>query len=342
MEPIDIVLPWVDDTDPEWKNEREKYLTSFRESPKNLAHYFRDWDTLRYVFRGIENNMPWIRHVHFITCGHLPLWLNKTHKKIKIHNHKDYFSPEATLPIFSSHPIEMNLNNIPGLAEKFIYFNDDTIAVKKVTPDRFFRDNKLVDYLVLDIPRYGWLYDHIRIKDSYGYICKNDIELVNGKYPLRKLAKEKPELFFDDSYPATDRLRNKVFTALNYYKWIKINHNPQAYLLSSVKQCVNDFKDKIDQTSKNRFRTSDDVNQYLYRFYNLFRGNFIPHYFNDDFCVVLSSVERYKRERENLFAKTFICVNDSPFLKADEYPELKELVDRDLARLFPEKSDFEI
>lgn len=342
MEQIDIVLPWVDDTDPKWKKEREKYMTSFIESRKNLAHYFRDWDTLRYVFRSIEKNMPWVRYVHFITCGHLPSWLNRNHPKIRIHSHEEYFSKESLLPTFSSHPIEVNIHNIPGLAEKFIYFNDDTLAIKEVTPERFFQDHKLVDYLVLDLPRYGWIYDHIRIKDTYGYICKNDIELVNEKYPLCNLARQKPELFLDDSYPYTDRLRNKIFTALHYYKWIKINHNPQAFLLSSVKECVNDFKDKIDQTSKNRFRTSDDVNQYIYRFYNLFRGNFIPHYFNDDFCVVLSSVERYKRERENLFRKTFICLNDSPFLREDEYPALKKLVDRDLASSFPEKSDFEI
>ncbi|MDE6810484.1 MAG: Stealth CR1 domain-containing protein [Muribaculaceae bacterium] len=342
MEEIDIVLPWVDDTDPEWKLEREKYISSFTEKRKNLAHYFRDWDTLRYVFRGIEKNMPWIRYVHFITCGHLPSWLNSEHPQIKIHIHKDFFSRESVLPTFSSHPIEMNLSYIPDLAEKFVYFNDDTLVVKKITPERFFRDNRLVDYLVLDLPRYGWIYDHIRIKDSYGYICKNDIDLVNEKYPLCNLAKQKPGLFFDESYSRADRLRNKVFTTLNYYKWIKLNHNPQAFLLSSVNECVDDFKDKIDQTSKNRFRTSDDVNQYLYRFYNLFRGNFIPHYFNDDFCLVLSSVKRYKRERENLFRKTFICVNDSPFLEADEYPELKELVDKDLSNLFPSKSSFEV
>lgn len=342
MKPIDIVLPWVDDTDAVWKKEREKYMGSFKESRENLAHYFRDWDTLRYVFRSIEKNMPWVRYVHFITCGHLPFWLNMNHPKIKIHNHNDFFSTDSALPTFSSHPIEMNLHNIPGLAERFIYFNDDTLVTKEVGPERFFNGNQTIDYLVLDIPRYGWLYDHLRIKDVYGYICKNDIEILNKRYPLSKLVKLKPLLFFDQSYSTSDRLRNHVFSSLGYYKWIKINHNPQAFLLSNVKKCVDEFSDTVKNTVIHRFRNSEDVNQYLFRFYNLFRGDFIPHYFNDDFCIVLASVDRYKKERQNLFTKTFICLNDSPFLNAEEYPALKELVAGDLTDLFPLKSAFEI
>lgn len=95
-------------------------MDSYNESRKNLAHYFRDWDTLRYVFRGLEKNMPWVRYIHFITCGHLPAWLNTNHPKLKIHCHKDFFSSSSMLPIFSANPIEMNMHNIPELAEKFI------------------------------------------------------------------------------------------------------------------------------------------------------------------------------------------------------------------------------
>lgn len=219
---------------------------------------------------------------------------------------------------------------------------DDTLAVREVKPERFYRDNQVIDYLVLDIPRYGWLYDHCRIKDVYGYICKNDIETISSKYPLGKLAKEKPQLFFDKSYSLNDRLRNRLFTTIGVYKWIKINHNPQAFLLSDVKDCVAEFWGVIKETSRHRFRSAEDVNQYLFRFYNLFRGDFIPHYFDDDFCIVLASEKRYKNERENLFTKTFVCVNDSPFLKAEEYPALKRIVDRDLSNVFPGKSDFEI
>lgn len=342
MDPIDIVLPWVDDTDPIWKKDRNKYLQRQQLNNSNNSNCFRDWDTLRYVFRGIEQNMPWIRYIHFITCGHLPAWLNTVHPKIKIHRHKDFFSIDSALPTFSSHAIEMNFSSIPELAEKFIYFNDDTLVVKPTEPERFFKDNKIVDYLVFDIPRYGWLYDHLRIKEAYGYICRNDIKTVERKFQFCRLRKLRPDLFFDNSYTFSDRLRNRVLTALGLYKWIKINHNPQAFFLSKVNECVDVFHDIIVQTSKHRFRSYGDVNQYIYRFYTLSQGDFLPHYFNDDYCLVLASQERYKKERKNLFDKTFICLNDSPLLKAEEYPALKQTVDKDLNSLFPTKSDYEI
>lgn len=342
MEQIDIVLPWVDDSDPEWKKERDKFLPKGITGNSNNSQCFRDWDTLRYVFRGIECYMPWVRNIHFITCGHLPSWLNKNNPKLKIHIHRDYFDAKSALPTFSSHPIEMNLHNIPGLAEKFIYFNDDTLVVKPIGPERFFIKDKIIDYLVFDIPRYGWLYDHLRIKEVFGYICRNDITTINKKYPWNNLAKMRQELFYDISYTKSDKLRNRLLTTLGFYKWIKINHNPQAFLLSNVKKCVEEFNDIVMHTSEHRFRTTEDVNQYLFRFYTLAKGDFIPHYFNDDFCVVLSSVERYNKERSNLFEKTFVCLNDSSFLKENDYPILKRLVDKDLEEIFPSKSSYEI
>lgn len=341
MEPIDIVLPWVDDTDPHWIAEREQYMQEFHENRNNLSHYFRDWDTLRYVFRGIEKNMSWVRHVHFITCGHLPLWLNLNHPKLKIHYHKNFFSKESALPVFSSHPIEMNLRNIPGLAEKFIYFNDDTLVMRPVLQNRFFRDNLPVDYLVLDIPRGGWLYEKIRIKDSYASICRNSINMLNRLYPLKELRKTNPDLFFHPTYKLTYKLRNFLLSLIGVYSWIKVNHHPQGFLLSNLNKCYDLFSDAIDNTSRNRFRSYDDVNQYLYRNYALMTGQFSPCYYNDAFCIVLASLDRYMKERGAFLSKTFVCVNDSPFLKESEYTSLKVEVDRDLTKAFPVKSTFE-
>lgn len=342
MEPIDIVIPWVDDTDPNWIESRQKFLPEFKESKKNLSHYFRDWDTLRYVFRGIECNMPWIRYVHFLTCGHLPKWLNIRNPKLKIHKHSDFFSEKSSLPVFSSHPIEMNIRNIPGLAEKFIYFNDDTLVTKPVEPTRFFCGNKPYDYLVLDIPRGGWLYDRIRIKDSYASICKNSIRLLNTIFPLRSLLRKKPNLFFNESYTPLDKLRNLVLGYLGVHSWIKVNHHPQGLLLSNLHKCYELFHEEIDNTSQHRFRAYEDVNQYLFREYALMSGNFIPKYFNDSFCIVLASLKRYDKERNTLSEKSFVCLNDSSFLEESEYPELKKRVQADLNRVFPNPSTYEI
>ncbi len=339
--PIDIVITWVDDSDKAWKAERDKYLGEFHEVKSNLDHYFRDWEILRYVFRGIDRNMPWVRHVHFITCGHIPKWLNLDAPKLKFHKHSDFFAEGTVLPTFSARPIEMNFMNIPGLAERFIYFNDDMVAIKPVTPERFFRDGMPVDYLALDYPRGGWLYEKIRVKDPYARTVRNAIDLLNRIYPLRKLIKKRPELFFDESYTKEEKKRTRLMRLFGIYKWIKVNHNPQPFLLSNLKECQRLFADQIRVTRTHRFREYNDLNQYVFRDLALMSGRFYPHYFNDDFCMVLASVERYNKERINLVSKNFICLNDTAFLNAEEYPVLKKIVTEDMDAILPEKSSFE-
>lgn len=340
--PIDVVIPWVDDSDPVWQKSRAEYLGEFHESKKNLAHYFRDWDTLRFVFRSIEKNMPWVRNVHFITCGHLPHWLNINSGKLKFHKHSDFFAEGTSLPTFSARPIEMNLMNIPGLSEHFVYFNDDTIVAKPVEKSRFFSNGLPNDYLVLDIPRGGWLYDHIRVKDPYAQTVRNSINLIGKLYPLGNLKSEDTDYFFNKTYPFAFQLRNRILKTLGIYKWFIVNHNPQPYCLSHLKKCEELFRENIIETRKHRFRDSTDLNQYLYRYYALMSGQFNPVYFGDGFCFVLASAERYKKERHNLTEKNFVCLNDTQFLKEEEYPELRNMVIEDMELLFPEKSSFEL
>lgn len=46
--------------------------------------------------------------------------------------------PRAYLPTFNSHVIEAFLHEIPGLAERFIYFNDDMFLGNRVSVSDFF------------------------------------------------------------------------------------------------------------------------------------------------------------------------------------------------------------
>ena len=70
--PIDIVIPWVDWSDPVWQADHAKYRAS--KSADNHPARYREWGLFRYWFRGIEQNAPWVRKVHLLTYGHLPGW----------------------------------------------------------------------------------------------------------------------------------------------------------------------------------------------------------------------------------------------------------------------------
>lgn len=144
--PIDFAITWVDGADPEWRSERAKCSPASDEDGSERR--YRDWDLLRYWFRGVEKFAPWVRKIHFITWGHLPEWLNTENPKLHIVKHEDYI-PNEFLPTFNSCTIELYLDRIEGLAEHFVYFNDDVFLTAQAKPEMFFSDGKPCDMLAL-------------------------------------------------------------------------------------------------------------------------------------------------------------------------------------------------
>ena len=71
---VDIVITYVDGLDPVWQRDYEKYTNR-----PVLEKRFRDWGTLRYLFRGIAENMPFIRKVHLVVSheSQVPEWINR-------------------------------------------------------------------------------------------------------------------------------------------------------------------------------------------------------------------------------------------------------------------------
>src|SRR5690625_2850108 len=102
---IDFVITWVDGNDKVWKREKDKYRPNKTEDDRNIR--YRNWDNLKYWFRGVERFAPWINKIHFVTWGHVPTWLNISHPKIKIVKHSD-FIPKEYLPTFNSRVIELH------------------------------------------------------------------------------------------------------------------------------------------------------------------------------------------------------------------------------------------
>ena len=122
---IDFVITWVDMNDSKWQRDFVKYSNK-TENEKNSVSVarFRDYGLLKFWFRGVEKFTPWVRKIHFITCGQKPEWVDENHPKINLVDHKN-FIPEQFLPTYNSVVIERYLHKIPDLAEHFVYFNDD-------------------------------------------------------------------------------------------------------------------------------------------------------------------------------------------------------------------------
>ena len=133
---MDIVITYVDGNDPAWKRDYEKYT-----NVPVMQKRFRDWGTLKYLLRGIEVNMPFIRNVYLVVShpSQVPQWADQEHLKVVLHQD---IIPADHLPTFNSNPIEMHLHRIEGLDEEYLYFNDDLFPVMPCCKEDFFREGK--------------------------------------------------------------------------------------------------------------------------------------------------------------------------------------------------------
>ncbi len=269
--PIDFIIPWVDGSDPAWQ--AEFLRVSPTEDMDARASRYRDWDLLRYWFRGVEQFAPWVNKIHFITWGHLPSWLNVEHPKLHIVNHKDYI-PKQYLPTFSSHTIELNMHRIKNLAEHFVYFNDDMFLLKPLSPSFFFRNGLPCDSALMNpISTVDLCKD--KGEGKIFYVPLNNVSYLNTRYDMRSCIKKNPLHWYNSRY-GTYLIRNLLLSIWPRFTGFVDLHLPQPFLKHSfVKTWEEDFS-IVDKSCRNAMRSDQDINQWYVRYRQLAEGLFIP------------------------------------------------------------------
>lgn len=140
--PIDVVYTWVDGADPAWLARKNAamaengWVTANEQAANNSRYLSRD--ELRYSLRSLHAHAPWVRRIFLVTDDQTPAWLNTDHPQITVVSHKEIFGDAGKLPTFNSHAIETRLHHIEGLAEHFIYTNDDVFFGQPLAPGLFF------------------------------------------------------------------------------------------------------------------------------------------------------------------------------------------------------------
>ena len=152
--PIDAVITWVDGDDPNHRMKRRKYACADELTNDDVGGEirYRSVGEIRYCVASILRFAPFVRKIFIVTDGQDPKldgFISRNfpdnEKKIEIVDHKVIFQGyESCLPVFNSLAIETMLWRIPGLADRFIYMNDDVMFASKVEPEDFFVGNRLV------------------------------------------------------------------------------------------------------------------------------------------------------------------------------------------------------
>lgn len=149
-ENIDFVFPYVTSDDVSWQEEYKKALIEDGRGDcwATGIERFRDSGMLKYTFRALEKNLPWLHKVHMLVMAEsqVPAWINRENVNVIVH--KD-FIPENLLPTFNSSTIEMFLPKLKGVSNTFIYGNDDTLFTRPLEPTFFFDGGKPIYQVVL-------------------------------------------------------------------------------------------------------------------------------------------------------------------------------------------------
>lgn len=330
---IDFVLLWVDGSDPVWLAEKAKYTPA--SNTDSTIYRYRDWDLLEYWFRGVEKFAPWVNNIFFITYGHLPSWLNTNHPKLKIINHKDYI-PKKYLPTFNANTIENNLHRIKDLSSKFVLFNDDMYLIKKTLPTDFFLKNKPKDTIALNI--------HCPKKSLIGqHLCLNDVSLINEHFDFKESFSSNLKLWLNPKN-GPNLSRTLILKTCPRFPGFHQPHLATSFLKSTFEEVWQKESETLDQTSSHKFRSITDVNQWLFREWQIAKGEISirSHKFGKSFFIDRDGIHlkpqilKYIKNQKG----KMISINDGPMSDTDFNALIWDLK-TSFSQILPGKSSYE-
>ncbi|MGK4058671.1 Stealth CR1 domain-containing protein [Loigolactobacillus coryniformis] len=297
---IDIVLPWVDGSDPKIAQKREAALRDWRlDYDLNSADRFRDTDLLKYAIVSIKKFAPWVHKVYLVTDGQKPDWFIED-DMFTVVDHRA-FIPAQYLPTFNSNVIELNVWRIRGLSEHFILFNDDIILNQPVTPLDFFSADGQ--------PKDTAIYSVIPADNYFSHIILNNMVVLNKYFGKWDGLKKKWSNFIHYKYGKL------LFRSLLSLPWDSIvgfynPHIPTSYKKSNFKKIWELEPNKLDQVSRNRFREKSDLSHWLVRYYQLQSNDFSPRnanfgqfYEQSETQAIIADIDYSKHK--------VLCINDS-------------------------------
>lgn len=309
--PVDAVYTWVNHDDPGW---RDLWRTVVGAEPHDRGtgsrslDRFMNRDELKFSLRSLAEFAPWIRHVFVVTNCAAPPWLDAASPKITWVDHAQVI-PSDCLPTFSSHAIESRLHHVPGLSDHFIYFNDDVFLMRPTLPRDFFEATGMSKSFLED---YG---------SVNGEVHPDDPDYLNAARNGRRLIEE---------------AFGRSPTALH-------KHSPHALRKDVLAEMEERFSEPIARTTRNRFRTPDDVStvSFLYHHYAYLTSRAVPAPSNA--LLLKPQTAHYAGKLQQLLeggsAPISLCLNDGG--GSVGFPHWSGHVTEFLEGCFPERSEFE-
>jgi hypothetical protein len=282
---VDAVYMWVDDSDPAWRERREQARRSAQDrgEPVEAAALapsrYRDRGELRASLRSLEMFAPWIRQIYLVTDQQRPSWLDADSARVKVVDHREFFTDVDALPCFNSRAIGSQLHRIPGLAEHYLILNDDVLFNKPASPYDFFTP-------------------------------EGALKIVLSRSHLPRL----PEALLTTLEHSRTNSARLILRDFGQRVTRLFAHAPLAQRRSIGAELMQAYPEEIGQTMRHQFRSPLDyeTNAWLHQYRALFTGRAVlaatPFaYFNSDAAATQQRLAADKDFADALF----LCINDT-------------------------------
>ncbi|WP_443453336.1 stealth conserved region 3 domain-containing protein [Glutamicibacter arilaitensis] len=313
---IDAVYTWVDGSDSIWQTQKASALhvldeEQFVDDAVSDAR-FADHDELKYSLRSIDQYAPWIRKIWIVTAGQTPSWLDTSNPRVEIVSHHDIWPDDTGLPNFNSHAIESNLHRIKGLADHYLYFNDDFFLTRPVDPSTFFFGNGIS-----------------KVFFSRAMVEFTDISVLDNASTVA--AKNARSLLESKNYQLFSR---------------KFFHTPSAINRKIVEKAEEEFPEAFKVTRTAQFRDTTDiaVSGSFYFNYSLAKAAAVPGQIKYDYIdPATNDGQSRMKNLINKRDKDCIVINDGSTPETDaERVKTDKFIRESLDLLLPAKSEFEL
>ncbi|WP_407079973.1 stealth family protein [Arthrobacter zhaoxinii] len=307
---IDLVFSWVDGSSPEFQAARAARMSGavVGEGDDHEAR-FRQINELKYALRSVHMFVPWIRRIFIASDSPRPEWLAE-HPSVTFVPAATHFKDPSVLPTHNSQAVEAQLQHIPGLAEHFLYSNDDMFFGRPVAPDMFFSPGGITKFIEAST-RIG--------------LGANDPE----RSGFENAARVNRRLLWERFGRVTTR---------------HLEHTAAPLRRSVLLEMEEEFPEEFAATAASTFRAKDNISvtNSLYHYYALLTGRAVTQetakvkYVDTTSYSGLKAMDRLLAKRH----KDMFCLNDGSFPEVPAAERAERVTDF-LEKYFPVRAPWE-
>lgn len=320
---IDYVVLMIFPQDMKWRHDYLSENGMYRDSKQSMGNpRYRTWGTENLLIKCIRKNLPWIRTIHIILARESQAeylnrdngangqdnTLNPSTTKIHFVYHRDIM-PKEVLPTFNSRAIEMYLHRIPGLADFFLYGNDDMFPLSPMGKEDFFREVAIGqnaniskssnnDKETAVLPCLHYTKKAFNPNKAFHLACMNGLNFVAAEF-------------------------GKHYST----EWMHIGHNVVPMLRSTCEMFWQRWPKEME-ASVTKYRQIKNYNQYIYSWWHILSGQYVDYkqarsYISTDYSAneIIDTI----RTTDGL-----LCINDNEAI--DDITNLSSMVRNEIEK----------